>query len=87
MKRRAIPRFWRFVFCLFISSVIGWLGTLLIAPATPIAESITHSIIKNPDYHPLTIYILLALIPLVISVLSGQMLAILMLPKGVGGTE
>ena len=81
MKKKAIPKFWRFLLCIFISSFIGWLSTLLIIPATPLAESLTSTIIKNPNYHPMTIYILLALIPLTISVVTGHFSARIFRPK------
>jgi len=77
MKNREMPGILKFLISLGVSVLVGWLGSLLIPPLqSPVTTFVANSV-DDPLYRPMTIYILLALVPFLLSMLTGFGMAFL----------
>jgi ABC-type sulfate transport system permease subunit len=72
---------------LLISAISGYLCTLLIPYLQPGAFNLVQSTIKNEQFQPVSLFILLSLIPMLVSFLVGFILAWVLRVKPQGVTQ
>lgn len=81
MKKKGMPGWLKFILSLVVSGVVGLIGSMLVPQLQEPAASLAASLVRDPLYEPMTIYILLALVPLMLSMVSGYLMALALKPK------
>lgn len=81
MKKKGMPGWLKFILSLVVSGVVGLVGSMLVPQLQKPAASMAANLVRDPLYEPMTIYILLALVPLVLSMVCGYLMALAFKPK------
>lgn len=81
MAKKRPRTFIRFLVGFIISALVGYVCTLIIPIIEPGITETARSLIKNTTYLPMTVFILLALFPMLVSFLVGFGLSLAFKPR------
>lgn len=81
MAKKRFRTFIRFLVGFIISALVGYGCTLIIPAIEPGITGIARSLVKDTSYLPMTVFILLALFPMLVSFLVGFGLSLVFKPR------
>jgi len=81
MKQKEMPRWLKFILSLVVSCVVGLVGSILVPHLQKPMVALVARLVRDPLYEPMTLYIFLALVPLLVSLVSGYLMALAFRPK------